>query len=183
MHTTDELSYTEGVLPGKLKPPRLRRAIERPRLLELGAAREGERLVLISAGPGYGKTTLMSQLFDRRPEPRLWYQVDELDHDPAVFLRHLIVGICQAAGLACEAPMAMLEESTDALRDCGGIVAALCHELHERGLELTVCFDDFHHLDGFSFATDFVGRLIESPRVYRRLGCLGNSMISLLSCP
>ena len=78
------------ILISKLRPPHLRYVLERPRLLERSILSGNEKLLLICAGAGYGKTTLMAQAAKKFPGSYLWYQIDELDNDPAIFLKHLI---------------------------------------------------------------------------------------------
>jgi len=48
------------------------------------------RLTLLSAPPGYGKTTLLSELTEKTEIPYAWYQLDAIDGDPTIFLSYLI---------------------------------------------------------------------------------------------
>ena len=53
----------------------------RPRLLEELTAGLSQRLTLISAPAGYGKTTLVSQWLDSVDRPSAWISLDEHDGD------------------------------------------------------------------------------------------------------
>lgn len=68
-------------LPGKvLPPPQPPYLVSRPRLLgRLDAARE-RRLILVLAGPGYGKTALLTEWAG--PANAAWYTMDRRDVDP-----------------------------------------------------------------------------------------------------
>ena len=58
--------------------------------------RDGLRLILISAGPGYGKTTLLQQYRERcLAEDRrvLWCNLDALDNDPQRLSQVLLSGL------------------------------------------------------------------------------------------
>ena len=73
--------------------PRLRQdLVQRSRLLELlSAAVKSHPLVLISAPPGYGKTTLVASLLAEFPDlPTAWISLEEEDNDPARFLTALV---------------------------------------------------------------------------------------------
>ena len=67
--------------------------VERPRLLErLDEALE-HRVTLVSAPPGFGKTTAVAQWLDRRSPPCAWLSVDSLDDDAERFVRYLVAAI------------------------------------------------------------------------------------------
>ncbi len=47
------------------------------------------QVIAVVAPPGYGKTTLLSQLQQRSPLRTAWLSLDELDNDPAVLFSYL----------------------------------------------------------------------------------------------
>lgn len=57
---------------------------------ELKTAVSNKRLILASAPPGYGKTTLLAQLATHLPNTTAWYQIDAADGDPTIFLSYFI---------------------------------------------------------------------------------------------
>jgi LuxR family maltose regulon positive regulatory protein len=70
--------------------------LERSALLSQLDQREGVRLVLISASPGYGKTTLLQQHRERclgQDRRVLWCNLDALDNDPQRLCQVLISGL------------------------------------------------------------------------------------------
>lgn len=81
--------------PKFLVPQRRSDMIVRPHLLERLRASLDRRLILVSAPPGYGKTTLLAEFSARVGLPLLWYQLDSADSDPAVFLTYLAEGLRQ----------------------------------------------------------------------------------------
>jgi hypothetical protein len=79
------------IQPAKVQRPTLRdETLARDRLLDWLAAKIHQRVILVLADAGYGKTTLLAD-FSRRTRLRtLWYRLDEDDRDWISFLSHLV---------------------------------------------------------------------------------------------
>ena len=78
------------LLEAKLHPPaRVSALVPRPRLVGPLLDREGPPVVALIAGPGYGKTTLLSQWVDQERRAVAWLTLDELDNDPAMLVAYL----------------------------------------------------------------------------------------------
>lgn len=128
-------------LPPELRPDTVRRE----RLLDVLEQRFDRRLVVVVAGAGFGKTTLLAQaVAENRSRPAgcdVWLVVNSRDRQPA----HLIEGLSSS-----------LLGDPDAARD----VDALIDSVWARAPE-PVCFvlDDAHVLDG-SPAWEVVGDLL-----------------------
>ena len=75
----------------KVQRPSLRdETLARDRLLDWLSAKIHDRVILVLADAGYGKTTLLAD-FSRRTRLRtLWYRLDEDDRDWIAFLNHLV---------------------------------------------------------------------------------------------
>lgn len=72
-----------------LIPRRKPGTIPRPRLVRWIERHLDKRLILVSAPPGYGKTTLLADFAAATMQPLTWYQLDSADSDPQVFLSYL----------------------------------------------------------------------------------------------
>ncbi|MGA9161692.1 MAG: LuxR C-terminal-related transcriptional regulator [Actinomycetota bacterium] len=72
-----------------LRPPRRRRTVQRPGLVDRLIGSPTIPLIAIVAPAGYGKTTLLSDWAERDGRPFAWVSVDEGDADPVVFLSHV----------------------------------------------------------------------------------------------
>jgi LuxR family maltose regulon positive regulatory protein len=92
------------LLTTKMMPPPLPDyLVERPRLLEALEIGLRTRLMLLSAPPGYGKTTLLSHWFlQPRYEHTGWIRLDERDNDPQRFAQYLQRCLPVMAGVESE---------------------------------------------------------------------------------
>src|SRR5262245_35767421 len=64
--------------------------IDRPRLLNKLQKALEHKLTLVSAPPGYGKTTLAAQFARQSPYPVIWHTLDESQRDlPVLYQRAL----------------------------------------------------------------------------------------------
>ncbi len=77
-------------LAAKLSPPRVEHAHVRPETLAAVQHGRGQRLMLVCAPAGYGKTTTIAAAFSQLGIEPVWYKLDVLDHDPVVFLSSLV---------------------------------------------------------------------------------------------
>jgi len=64
--------------------------LPRPHLIERLERHLNKKLTVLSAPPGYGKTTLLTQMVTSTHLPYAWYQLDAADSDPTIFLSALI---------------------------------------------------------------------------------------------
>ena len=79
------------IQPAKVQRPPLRdETLARDRLLDWLRRQDPQRVILVLADAGYGKTTLLAD-FSRRTRLRtLWYRLDDDDRDWISFLSHLV---------------------------------------------------------------------------------------------
>ncbi len=152
---------SETLLNTKLHiPPRRSNVVARPRLiqrLEEGLS-PGCRLLLLSAPPGSGKTTLIAEWIHgrSRPAPALataWLSLDEGDNDPARFLAHLVAALQQfEAGLGENALAAFQSPQPPPVE---AVLTALLNELitladqptSVPGHAFVLVLDDYHAID------------------------------------
>ncbi|WP_091756417.1 helix-turn-helix transcriptional regulator [Pedococcus cremeus] len=137
-------------VPGtKIHVPIPRRGIvRRAQLTERLNAAEHARLVLVSAPPGFGKTTLLSQWVTERStdnETRVaWLSLDAGDNDPRRFVAHLIAAL-EAAGAATPEADELLE--TVAAVPVEAVLTSLVNQLDELPGPTVIALDDYHVIE------------------------------------
>lgn len=93
---------TEFILQTKILLPQLKRnTLKRPRLLKMLKTNIDKRLIMISAGAGYGKTTLISQFLSETEIPSGFYLLEKTDGELTVFFSYLVAAlekICHGFG-------------------------------------------------------------------------------------
>ena len=116
--------------------------VPRPRLLEALTAGLTQRLTLISAPAGYGKTTLVTQWLDSLDRPSAWISLDEHDGELATFLSYLLAAVRSVYPDAGRASELLLRAphlpSPDRLAD------SLLRDLLALPGPLILVLDDFH---------------------------------------
>lgn len=128
----------DHLLPAKLaRPSPSRRPVHRPRLSERLDEALRVRLVLLSAPPGFGKTTALVDWLAEAPVKAAWLTLDEADNDPARFVRYLWAAIAGVTG-ANVAPLATLGDDPLAVID---ELASLLAESPEPAI---LVLDDYH---------------------------------------
>jgi LuxR family maltose regulon positive regulatory protein len=91
--------------------------VARPRLLEYLHSRRQRPLTLVSAGAGYGKTTLVSSWLEEADWPSAWLSLDQYDDDLAGFLTYFVAAVQTIFPEAGQETLALLIEQQ---RDCRG---------------------------------------------------------------
>lgn len=135
------------------------RLIER---LERGCARP---FTLVSAPPGFGKTTLVGMWLDSRggAGPQLgaaWLSLDEGDSDLAVFVGHVLAAVQTVLPGFGGETQALLDEAS--ALPLSALTGTLANELESIGGRLVLVLDDYHTIRG-TRVHDIVADLLRYP--------------------
>ncbi|HWQ31721.1 MAG TPA: BTAD domain-containing putative transcriptional regulator [Blastocatellia bacterium] len=133
----------------RLLPPRpVPELLPRPRLTERLLANLTRPVTLVTANAGSGKTTLVAEFVRQHVPQYVWYQLDETDADPVVFLGYIAHGISRLVPGFGELTMAYLQQSADDMaRRPERAADVLLNEILERvEQQLVLVLDDYHHL-------------------------------------
>ncbi len=159
----DTDSVLDSVIRSKVQPSPVRaQTLTRTRLLDWLTDHVPDRLKLITAEAGYGKTTLLADFSRRRIVRCLWYKLETSDRDWVTFVNYLI-----AAGHEVEPDFA--PRTSDLLRHMATInlsreviVNSLVSELARLGEEPTLLIlDDLHLVDQSEDVRAILGRLLQ----------------------
>jgi LuxR family maltose regulon positive regulatory protein len=134
-----------AVLLTKLYIPRRRPdSVSRPRLVARLNAEAGQRVTLISAPAGFGKTTLLAEWIPASPHCVTWLSLDEGDNDPTVFwggflaaLQRLDPSLGEGARSQLEAPQSPPIET---------LLAQVINDLSACPISFIHVFDDYHFI-------------------------------------
>jgi LuxR family maltose regulon positive regulatory protein len=141
--------------PNLSRPHVGRSRLYRPRLTELLDTGVRRLVTLVSAGPGWGKTTMVSAWAATQLLPVAWLTLDPYDNDPQVFSAHVLAALRSTAATAAgQVPGdvdALLGDGTGEIRTLSGVLSRL-------RVPVVLVLDDFD--------------VIHDPRLLRDLGDL-----------
>ena len=142
MKTLPESNQVE-ILQAKLFRPRIsEQVVLRPHLLKTLDSGLQKNLILVSAPPGYGKTTLVSSWLENLPLPAAWLSLDENDDEHSTFLSYLVAALQNQVPEACAETQKLL--NTPETAPIKHIRTKLINELHVIKKEIVLVMDDLH---------------------------------------
>src|SRR5918911_1755796 len=147
----------------KLLPPRPAPSLlPRPRLNERLEQNLAHAVTLVTAPAGSGKTTLVADFVRARTRPFVWYQLDQADSDPLVFLGYVTHGIKQIVPGFGEATGSYIHEAAKELAQAPErAVDVLLNEVLDRvEQQFILVLDDYHHLGAETPVHRVVDRLL-----------------------
>src|SRR3954447_13485714 len=128
----------------RLHAPRRRRAIvHRPRLRDRLDLREPPVLTLVSAPAGFGKSTLVAELFADGPATA-WLSLDRRDNEPTLFWTYVVAALRTAVPEVGADAWSRLQEPQ---ADTESIVATLLNDLLAVDHDLVLVLDDYHLIE------------------------------------
>jgi LuxR family maltose regulon positive regulatory protein len=113
-------------------------------------------LVLLSAGAGFGKTTLLSVWASQSPHLVAWLSLDSLDNDPLRFWNAVIAALRTCLPTVGDAALAQLQAPQPP--QLIPLLTSLINDLATQGQQIVLIVDDYH--------------LIEEPAVHTSLSFL-----------
>ena len=150
-------------------PPVRPTLIPRPRLYDRLAPTNANRMVLISAPPGYGKTTLISSWLAENKCPACWLSLDESDNDPVRFLQYLTRGLAQIIpAIEIQSPGMLQEPPSDAWMN------PILNAIALQAGPFVLVLDDFHLIESQP-VLDMVTLLVERMPLQMRLFLLSRT--------
>ncbi len=142
----------------KITPPILPKDhLSRNRLVEKVNKALWEGHVCIQAPSGYGKTTLMVELFNTQGISPIWFSISSSENDFIPFLSYLAFAL-NDGGVELKSTMDIL--NAERLQDLGQIKEQFLVDLEISSKNIVIVLDDFHLITDKE-VIDFVWRMIE----------------------
>jgi LuxR family maltose regulon positive regulatory protein len=127
--------------------------LPRPHLIQWLDNHLDQRLILISAPAGYGKTSLLAEFLAKTDLPAAWYQLDPSDSDPYTFMTYLIEALRRVTGFPIQDGIQIgqnaraLLENPQSSSEPLQVMTVLINELEEQlNNPYLVVMDDYHYV-------------------------------------
>lgn len=143
-------------------PHRRPELLSRSRLLESLKALLNNKLLLLAAPAGYGKTSLLIDLVQNIELPICWLSLDLLDRDPQRFLAYLIAALAERFPDVGETSRHQLNRLKSIEEDAEAILVMLTNELYDHvENDFLLIIDDYHLLDDVPVISDLLNRFLQ----------------------
>jgi LuxR family maltose regulon positive regulatory protein len=139
----------------KLFIPRARRGlVPRQRLIDSLSGSSHTRLTLVSAPPGFGKTTLLAAWLDAdaaAERPVAWVSLEDGEREPGLFWTYVVTALDGAAPGVGASALPLLQTANPPMET---VLATVLNELGALPAGLDLVLDDYHLADGPAIAAD-----------------------------
>jgi LuxR family transcriptional regulator, maltose regulon positive regulatory protein len=143
-------------------PHRRPEILSRPRLLESMKGLLANKLVLLSAPAGYGKTSLLIDLSQNVEMKVCWLSLDSLDRNPQRFMAYMIASLVEHLPGVGEVSKTLLSQLKSIEKDAEPLLVALTNELYERvDDDYLLILDDYHLLDDVPVISSLINRFLQ----------------------
>jgi len=143
-------------------PHRRPEILTRSRLLESMKGLLTNKLVLLSAPAGYGKTSLLIDLSQNVELKVCWLSLDVLDRNPQRFMAYMMASLAERLPGVGEMSKTLLSQLKSIEKDAEPLLVALTNELYERVEDdYLLILDDYHLLDDVPVISSLINRFLQ----------------------
>ncbi len=125
-------------------PPRREGLLRRERLDEALETATRNRVTVVSAPAGFGKTTLLADWAASKPDRVAWVALDEADSDVVRFLEY-VVGALRRVDEGLLSDLRSVLAGSQAI-PVSSVLAGIVNEIAETGRDVSIVFDDHHEI-------------------------------------
>jgi LuxR family transcriptional regulator, maltose regulon positive regulatory protein len=142
-------------------PSRHADVLNRQRLLELFYELLDNRLIIVAAPAGYGKSTLLVDFAHQADLPTCWFDLDELDQEPRRFLAGFIAALSHRFSDFGKEATAALQSMTGEI-DWDRLVAIMVNDAYRHiGEHFLLVIDDYHFVDDSDDIVNFINQFVQ----------------------
>ena len=143
-------------------PTRRKELLSRLRLLDRMNSFLENKLILLSASAGYGKTSLLIDLANHTEMPVCWLTLDPLDRDPQRFMAYLIASLAERFPGVGDSSLPLLDNLKSFETDSEALLVALTNELYDRAeSDYLLIIDDYHLLEDAPVIASVITRFLQ----------------------
>ncbi|HEX9018702.1 MAG TPA: BTAD domain-containing putative transcriptional regulator [Anaerolineaceae bacterium] len=165
-------------------PRRRAELLSRTRLLTLLEELLDNRLIIVAAPAGYGKTSLLVDFATSSQWPFCWYALDNLDQDPQRFIAHFISAMSLRFPQFGKTCMAALQGMSQDHLDLDTLVALIVNDAYENITEhFVMVLDDFHLVENSRSVIYFINRFIQDVDENCHLVLASRALLTLPDLP
>ncbi len=136
--------------------------LPRPRLIDLLMDLLDERLIIVAAPAGYGKTSLLVDLASQTRMPFCWYTIDSLDRDFKRFVTYLLASVSHCFPKFGKKSTLVLQNISAVNPNFDQLVTTIVNEAYEVIHEhFAIVLDDYHFINEQPEINQFLGRFIQ----------------------
>jgi LuxR family maltose regulon positive regulatory protein len=161
-------------------PSRRRELLSRRRLNDLWDELIDNKLILLTASAGYGKTSYLIDIAQYNSLPFCWYSLNELDQDLQRFLAYFTACIDQRFPEFKESSMTIMRVASQSGASAVELARLCAGEVYRKIREhFVIVLDDFHLVDMSQPVNVFVNRFIQDADENCHLVITSRSLIPL----
>ena len=165
-------------------PQRRKDLFTRQRLINLLYDLLDEKLILVIAPAGYGKTSLLIDFSYQVDFPVCWYAIDELDQTPERFFTYFIAALQQRFPTFGEASTEALKALNPFKPDVNQLVSVIVNDAYEHIQEhYLIILDDYHLVCNIQEIQTFINRFINESAENCHLILSSRTLLSLPDLP
>ncbi len=167
-----------------LLPRRRAELLSRPRLLNGMLEMLDNKLIIIAAPAGYGKTSLLIDIAYQVEWPVCWYALDQLDQDVLRFAAHFIASLNLRFPKFGASSRAVLQNMTQERLNLDLLLSSIINDAYEHISEhFIIVLDDYHLVNESKLVNQFVSRFIQDVDENCHLMIASRTLISLPDMP
>jgi LuxR family maltose regulon positive regulatory protein len=165
-------------------PQRRKDLFTRQRLINLLYDLLDEKLILVIAPAGYGKTSLLIDFAYQVDLPVCWYAVDELDQTPERFFTYFIAALHRCFPEFGDASKAAAKAINQFNPDINQLVSVIVNDAYQHIQEhFLIILDDYHLVSNVKEIQAFISRFINESAENCHLILSSRTLLSLPDLP